>query len=48
MKIEVKDLDIKSVLLSGACFRVHEEDDGSFTNVLKDRVVNIKQKGKEK
>ena len=45
MKIEVKNLDVKSVLLSGACFRVHEEDDGSFTNVLKDRVVNIKQKG---
>ena len=43
MKIEVKDFDLKSTLLSGACFRVIEEDDGSFTNILKDRVINIKQ-----
>lgn len=43
MKIEVKDFDLKSTLLSGACFRVIEEVDGSFTNILKDRVINIKQ-----
>lgn len=43
MKIEVKDFDLKSTLLSGACFRVIEETDGSFTNILKDRVINIKQ-----
>ena len=43
MKIEVKDLDLKSTILSGACFRVIEETDGSFTNILKDRVINIKQ-----
>lgn len=43
MKIEVKDFDLKSTILSGACFRVIEETDGSFTNILKDRVINIKQ-----
>lgn len=47
MRLKVENLDIKSILLSGACFRVIEEDDGSFTNILSDRVVNIKQDGNE-
>lgn len=47
MTIEAHNLDIKSILTSGACFRVIEEADGSFTNILKDRVINIKQKGNE-
>ena len=38
MKIVVKDFDLKSTILSGSCFRVIEEVDGSFTNILKDRV----------
>ena len=45
MKIEVEDINIKEVLLSGACFRIIEESDGSFTNIIKDRIVNIKQEG---
>ena len=45
MKIEVDNINIESILLSGACFRVIKEEDGSFTNILKDRVVNIKQDG---
>ena len=45
MIISVKNIDIKSILLSGACFRVIEEQDGSFTNILSDRVVNLKQEG---
>ena len=45
MKINVQNIDIKSILLSGACFRVIEESDGSFTNILSDRVVNLKQEG---
>lgn len=28
MEIEVKDFDLKSTILSGACFRVIEETDG--------------------
>ena len=45
MKIEVKDFNLKDTILSGSCFRVIEENDGSFTNILKDRVINIKQDG---
>ena len=45
MKIKVKDFDLKSSLMSGACFRIIEESDGSFTNIIKDRIVNIKQEG---
>ena len=47
MRLTVENLDVKSILLSGACFRVIEEDDGSFTNILSDRVVNIKQNDNE-
>lgn len=45
MKFEVKDFNLKDTILSGSCFRVIEENDGSFTNILKDRVINIKQDG---
>ncbi len=45
MKIEVKNLNIESILFSGACFRAIKEDDGSITNIIKDRVINIKQDG---
>ena len=43
MKIEVNDFNLRDTILSGACFRVTEEADGSFTNILSDRVINIKQ-----
>ncbi len=44
MKIELeKNIDIKEILTSGACFRATIEEDGSVTNIMKDRVVNIKQ-----
>jgi hypothetical protein len=44
MKLELKEyIDIKEILTSGACFRVTIEEDGSITNILNDRVVNIKQ-----
>lgn len=43
MILEVDNIDIKSILLSGASFRQIEESDGSFTIILKDRIVNIKQ-----
>ena len=45
MKIEVKNVNMESILFSGACFRAIKEDDGSITNIIKDRVVNIKQDG---
>ena len=43
MIIKNNSINIEDVLLSGACFRVIKEEDGSFTNILKDRVINIKQ-----
>ena len=45
MGIEVKDIDVEDILFSGACFRVTKEADGSITNILDDRIINIKQDG---
>ncbi len=45
MNILVNNFDLKDTILSGSCFRAVEEKDGSFTNILKDRVINIKQEG---
>ena len=45
MEFEVNDIDIKEILFSGACFRCNLESDGSITNILSDRVINIKQDG---
>ena len=42
MKIEINNIDIKSILFSGACFRAYLEEDGTITNILSDRVINIK------
>ena len=47
MIIEIDNFNLKDTILSGSCFRVIEEKDGSFTNILKDRVINIKQIGNE-
>lgn len=43
MIIEVKNINIKEILFSGSCFRAKLESDGSITNIIKDRVVNLKQ-----
>ena len=45
MKIKVNNLNVEEVLFSGECFRAIKESDGSITNILKDRVINIKQDG---
>ena len=45
IKLEIKNIDIKEILFSGACFRCTLESDGSITNILKDRVINLKQEG---
>lgn len=45
MTLEVKNIDINDILFSGSCFRAHLENDGSITNIIEDRVVNIKQEG---
>ena len=46
MKIEVGNINVESILFSGSCFRAYKNDDNSITNILKDRVINIKQEGK--
>ena len=47
MTIELKEyIDIKEILTSGACFRFKVEEDGTITNVLGDRIVNIRQDNK--
>jgi N-glycosylase/DNA lyase len=45
-KILKNDLNLKSTLLSGQCFRVTEESDNSFTCILKDRIINIIEEDK--
>ena len=42
IKIKNKGINLYDTLFSGQCFRMALENDGSFTIVLKDRVVNIK------
>lgn len=43
MKIESKDINLYDTLFSGQCFRMFLESDGSYTIILSDRVVNIKE-----
>lgn len=42
-KILKNDINLKATLLSGQAFRIKEEFDNSFTFILSDRVVNIKE-----
>lgn len=46
MKIEVGNINVEEILFSGSCFRAIKEEDGSITNILSDRVINLKQNGK--
>lgn len=43
MKIKAKDINLYDTLFSGECFRMKKEEDASFTVVLSNRVVNIKE-----
>ena len=45
MVIDVGNINVEKILFSGACFRCTKENDGSITNILKDRVINLKQDG---
>ena len=45
MKTLNNGMKLKETLTSGQCFRIIEEDDGSFTCILDDRVINIYEKG---
>ena len=37
------NFDLKSTITCGQIFRFTLEDDGSFTIVIKDRVINLKE-----
>lgn len=43
MKIKKNDLNLKDTITSGQFFRYTEEEDGSFTIVLEDRVINVSE-----
>ena len=45
MKIKKRDINLYDTLFSGQCFRMFLEEDSSFTIVIKDRVINIKEEG---
>ncbi len=45
MILDIPNINVKDILLSGSCFRVILEKDGSITNILSDRVINLKQDG---
>lgn len=42
IKLQNFDINLKDTITCGQCFRFYEENDGSFTIILKDRVINIK------
>lgn len=43
MRIKNNKLNLRDTLFSGQCFRMVEEPDNSFTLILEDRVVNIRE-----
>ncbi len=46
VKILKKDINLYDTLFSGQCFRMFLESDNSYTVILRDRVVNIKEDDK--
>ena len=44
MELKVKDFNLRDTITCGQIFRYEEENDGSFTIILSDRVINIYQK----
>lgn len=43
MRIKVNNFNLKDTIESGQCFRISKEKDGSYTTILFDRVLNVKQ-----
>ena len=43
IKIEVKDFNTEHIFDCGQCFRWRRLEDGSYTGVAKDRIVNMKE-----
>ena len=47
MKLKVNNFNLKDTVTCGQIFRFEEEKDNSYTIILTDRVINIKQVGNE-
>ena len=45
MKIKSNGINLYDTLFSGQCFRMFLENDSSYTIILSDRVINIKEEG---
>lgn len=41
----IKDFNIVHIFDCGQCFRWNKEEDGSYTGVVKDKVINVSQEG---
>jgi len=42
---DVKDFNLAHIFDCGQCFRWNKEDDGSYTGVVKNKVINVEQNG---
>ena len=42
---DIKDFNITHIFDCGQCFRWNKEDDGSYTGVVKNKVINVAQEG---
>ena len=40
-----KTFELKDIFECGQCFRWNEQEDGSYTGVVKDGVINVKKQG---
>lgn len=47
MIIKTKEFNLKDTITSGQCFRWTEKEDNSYTIILNDRVINIRQNNNE-
>jgi len=44
---EPKTFDVKDIFECGQCFRWNEQEDGSYTGIWKENIVNIKKEGQD-
>ena len=40
-----KTFELKDIFECGQCFRWNEQEDGSYTGVVKDGVINLRKQG---
>ena len=47
VKISNVDINLNDTVTCGQCFRFKKNDDDSFTMILSDRIINIKQENND-